>query len=227
MKKFFLITLTSLCFVVISCKKDQVQNFIGAEFGASSITVNGDLRVYTEGGQAVIDPNTIQNFTTGNQPMLRLDQNINANERVKFVSSDSVYFIGANGAVDQKYAYKLEGTKILFYQTHIQISGQVDSYIENLYQSIVKYQPLVSATQGSPSGFYYRTVTNISVGDLTAQQLKIYRFAFKYTTTYNDGSWRANGAILMNQFNTQFVKTLTSQNMLAIQDYVLNFKRVK
>lgn len=229
MKNRHLIVVPILCFFLFSCKKEQNISFVNAEFIASSITKEGTLKVFGQGGKIIDDPTVVSGFTAGEQTLLSLEQTLPAGERVKFISADSVYFLSANGTIYQKYAYKREGTKIFFSETHIEFEGHIDTYVNHLYKSIVKYAPVLSENNASPRGglYSYRNVTTTAIGYLSQTELKIDQFAFKYKTVYTDGAWRSNGGVLMNQFNDQFPQTLTAQNTLAIQAYVLNFRRSK
>jgi len=225
---YLLVLLISL--FVISCKKDEHNNFNNAEFSSSSITKDGNLKVFTESGKVVKDVNTIQNFMRDETILMDFDKTTANGEQIKFVSADSVYFLGAGQRIQGRYAYKMQGTKILFYETLEEMLGRGDAYLENLYRTIVKYQPTYSATynvSGIGGLYTYRKTTNTFVGYITKTELKLYRFAFKLHKVNGSNAWRTDIGIPMNQFNEDFAKKLTSQDLLAIQPYVLNFKRSK
>lgn len=214
--------------LLLSCKKEKQTSLINAEFSATSITKDGGLKVYTTGGSLVNDAHTIQTFTAGEQLLLTWDRTPTAEEKVRFVSADSVYLMMGNGIVYQRYAYKRQGSKIFFEETHEEMIQPGDGDLAQLYTNIVKYQPTVIETYSVPGigGLnYYRRIKTVAVGEISQTDLKIYRFAFKYSKVNGDGYYRTNSGIPMNQFNEQFLKTLTAQSTLAIQGYVLNFKR--
>ena len=225
---YLLVLLISL--FVFSCKKDEQNNFSNAEFSSSSITKDGDLKVFSESGRVVKDVNTIQNFMRDEKILMDFDKTNTNGEQIKFISADSVYFLGTGQHIYGKYAYKMQGTKILFYETLEEMLGGGDAYIENLYRTIVKYQPTYSASynvSGIGGLHTYRKTTNTFVGYITKTELKLYRFAFKFHKVNGGNAWRTDIGIPINQFNEDFAKKLTSQDLLAIQPYVLNFNRSK
>lgn len=68
------------------------------------------------------------------------------------------------------------------------------------------------------------TVVTSIVGSITNDELKISQFGFKLKKGYG-ASLGEQIPAPMNEFNENYLQTLTEKDMLAIQHYNLNFKR--
>lgn len=215
-------------FLLTSCKKESQQKYLNAEFVAASITKDGSLKVFSEGGKVLSDVNVIQNFTKDEMIFSKYDQTSANGERIKFISADSLYFTDAKGTPNARFSYQIQGTQILIQETHTEMMGQLDPFAQQLYTAIVKYQPITSESYSVPGiggSYTYRKVTTTAVGYLTPKELKLYRFAFKYRIVSDNLAFRTYTGLPMNKFNEDFLKSLTAQHTLAIQAYTLNFKR--
>lgn len=220
-----LLTALICLFFLFSCKKEKHNDFINAKFKASSITKDGTLKVFTENGEIITDQNVIAAFTANEDLLLSLDKRSAEGEGIKFVSADSVYFLNPNGTTFGKYAYKIDGANIFFYET---IEGFIDGLSSSVHDKIVKFQPTFSEQYTIPGvgGLYtYKRRTNTVKGYITKDELKINQFSFKLRRTQDKDSWQEHSSTLMNVFNEDYLKTLTKQDMLAVQSYSLNFKR--
>jgi len=220
------ILITSL--FAFSCKKDQEINLVNTEFQAVSITKDGALKVYTDRGQKVTDLARIQKIIEGEDILWNRDKTVASGEKVKFVSVDSVYFLTDHGDIARRLSYKTEGTKVIFSETFTERLESSNS--TGLYTNIVKYKPLFSETfrvQGIGGLHSYRKVTNTIYANIYGGKLTIYQFAFKLATGQSSGAYsKSDSGIPMNQFNDDFLKSLTAQDILAVQSYTLNFNKL-
>ena len=226
---YFLIALITLSFV-FSCKKDENKKTQNAEFTLTSIAKDGKLSVFTEGGKTIKDVTVIQDFVKGGDAFFNFDKPIDNGERIEFVGADSVHFLTSSGAIFRRCAYKMQGTKIFFYETFAEMITPSDQYLENLYRNIVKYQPVYAApytVSGLGGEYAYRKVTFTTVGYISKTELKIYRFVFKMHRDYGENYVYTSLGFPTNQFDENFAKKLNKYETLAIQPYTFRYKRSK
>lgn len=225
MKANHLIILSAYLLLVFSCKKENQVDYTNVEFEATSIAKDGRLKVFTEKGRLISDLNEIKNFINDNTLLQGYELNVSNGESVKFISPDSVYFLNSSGITFKRFAYKIEGSNISFYETYpVRIEAK-----SSIYDEMVRFKPIFSeqyVVTGLGGAVVYTKRTNTIRGYISKNELKLNQFSFKLFKAQSDAYWQTYNGSQMNVFDENYLKTLTSRDTLAVQAHTMNFKRI-
>lgn len=213
MKKIiFILFLTGLFY---SCKKENVENIVfPLTLELKEVTDVSNVRLFTN-GKEVIEPNSINTFTADESWFKAGISELYLKSKLYIESTDSIRF---DNEV-HKFSIEKNNNQYLF------ISSKSIYDYPFLY-SMQKYQYKNPELFGTETIFLNKPVR---VGYGTYSNLKISYFLCKFSM---NSKYLGNGetgknvhffGIIINEFNEDFIKSLSATDTLAIKEFKVNY----
>ncbi|MDR1740074.1 MAG: hypothetical protein LBR45_04890 [Bacteroidales bacterium] len=174
-----------------------------------------DIRLFTN-KQEIHDENIIKAFIDNNRKRFTGFDTIDfssildilSNEKFSNDSSSNIYFLSKDtalfGTMTSKFTVEKKDNQFLFYSP---------LYVSTHYHpSITKY----TATELIPPNSYITREVRVGYGSY--ENIEICFLAYMKTSTYN-----IENARLLNEFNEDYINTLSLTDTLAIREYRIQF----